>query len=342
MSIFLTLISNEGQEGKRNPERFTAELPYFLYLAENDWEVSLLHVAHPEIETLDWTEADSKANMMTFDMNIPTWRPPFVPLPSPYSSTLRDLELALPPGNYRTLADVWGAIQYGLLRKRGQILADRIETRSLTEEQKKLYLKEDYVSILNKEEWDSKVIDVPEQLTFRMPTELAVKLKLVKIVPSSFGGKTAIDGDNLLLWNLVDFEKQRSYGVDREVDGSNDGVIKNIVFQHDTAVQYGVGYNLSKQPFSNHNHRHLLIESDLVQSSFVGNKYEGLLRKITLDRSNLEHHIEFDQLQFHPLRKKVFKTIEIDIKHLDDSHPNFNPNGVTVLTLWLSRRSQRI
>ena len=337
MSIFLTLISNEGQEGKRNPERFTAELPYFLYLVENDWEVSLLHVAHPEIETLDWTDADSKANMMSFDMDIPG---------SPFPTTLRQQEFALPPGNYRTLADVWGAIQYGLLRKRGQILGKRAETRTFTKEQKELYLKEDYVSILNKEEWDSKVINVPDQMSFRMATELAVKLKLVKIVPSAFpgGGKTAIDGDNLVLWNLVDFEKERNYGVDREADGTNDGTIKNIVFQHDAAVQYGVGYNLSKQPFSTShlNHRHLLVESDLVQSSFVGNKYEGLLRKITLDRSNLEHHFEFDQLQFHPLRKKVFKTIEIDIKHLDDSHPNFKSDGVTVLTLWLSRRSQRI
>ena len=339
MSIFLTLISNEGQEGKRNPEHFTAELPYFLYLVENDWEVSLLHVAHPEIETLDWTDADSKANMMSFDMDIP--RHPRIPN---FPTLLEQQEFALPPGNYRTLADVWGAIQYGLLRKRGQILGQRAETRTFTKEQKKNYLEQDYVSILNKEEWDSKVIDVPEQMTFRMATELAVKLKLVKIIPSPFGGKTAVDGDNLLLWNLVDFEKERNYGVDREADGSNDGVIKNIVFQHDTAVQYGVGYNLSKQPFSTShpNHRHLLIESDLVQSSFVGNKYEGLLRKITLDRSNLEHHFEFDQLQFHPLRKKVFKTIEIDIKHLDDSHPNFKPNGVTVLTLWLSRRNQRI
>ena len=341
MSIFLTLISSEGQEGKRNPERFTAELPYFLYLVENDWEVSLLHVAHPEIETLDWTDADSKANMMSFDMDIPGSR---VPLASPFPTLLEQQKFALPPGNYRTLADVWGAIQYGLLRKRGQILGERAETRTFTKEQKELYLKEDYVSILNKEEWDSKVIDVPEQMSFRMATELAVKLKLVKIIPSPFGGKTAVDGDNLLLWNLVDFEKERNYGVDREADGTNDGAIKNIVFQHDTAVQYGVGYNLSKQPFSpsHPNHRHLLVESDLVQSSFVGNKYEGLLRKITLDRSNLEHHFEFDQLQFHPLRKKVFKTIEIDIKHLDDSHPNFKPNGVTVLTLWLSRRSQRI
>ena len=333
MSIFLTLISNEGQEGKRNPERFTAELPYFLYLVENDWEVSLLHVAHPEIETLDWTEADSKANMMSFEMNIPSH-----PRIHGFPTTLRDLEFALPPGNYRTLADVWGAIQYGLLRKRGQILGDRDETKNFTTEQKKAYLEQDYVSILNKEEWDSKVIDVPEQLSFKITTELAVKLKLVKIVPRQGGGEQAIDGDNLLLWNLVDFESSRNY----EVEWGSGNTVKNIVFQHDTPVQYGVGYNLSKQPFSNHNHRHLLIESDLVQSSFVGNKYEGLLRKITLDRSNLEHHIEFDQLQFHPLRKKVFKTIEIDIKHLDDSHPNFNPNGVTVLTLWLSRRSQRI
>ena len=335
MSIFLTLISNEGQEGKRNPERFTAELPYFLYLVENDWEVSLLHVAHPEIETLDWTDADSKANMMSFDMTIP--RHPRIPN---FPTLLEQQEFALPPGNYRTLADVWGAIQYGLLRKRGQILGQRAETRTFTNVQKKNYLEQDYASILNKEEWDSKVIDVPEQLTFRMTAELAVKLKLVKIIPRQGGGEQAIDGDNLLLWNLVDFESSRNY----EVDWGSGGTVKNIVFQHDTAVQYGVGYNLSKQPFSTShpNHRHLLIESDLVQSSFVGNKYEGLLRKITLDRSNLEHHFEFDQLQFHPLRKKVFKTIEIDIKHLDDSHPNFKPNGVTVLTLWLSRRSQRI
>ena len=330
MSIFLTLISNEGQEGKRNPERFTAELPYFLYLVENDWEVSLLHVAHPEIETLDWTDADSKANIMSFDMNLPG---------SPFPTVLGQQKFALPPGNYRTLADVWGAIQYGLLRKRGQILGERIETRTMTTKQKENYLKQDYVSILNKEEWDSKVIDVPEQLTFRMTAELAVKLKLVKIIPRGGGGEQAIDGDNLLLWNLVDFEKARNY----EVEWGSSGTVKNVVFQHDTAVQYGVGYNLSKQPFSisHPNHRHLLVESDLVQSSFVGNKYEGLLRKIILDRSNLEHHFEFDQLQFHPLRKKAFKTIEIDIEHLDDSHPNFKSNGVTVLTLWLSRRSQR-
>ena len=172
-----------------------------------------------------------------------------------------------------------------------------------------------------------------------MTAELAVKLKLVKFIPREGGGEQVIDGDNLLLWNLVDFEEGRNY----EVDFGSGGTVKNVVFEHDTAVQYGVGYNLSKQPFSisHPNHRHLLVESDLVQSSFVGNKYEGLLRKITLDRSNLEHHFEFDQLQFHSLRKKVFKTIDIDIKHLDDSHPNFKPDGVTVLTLWLSRRSQR-
>ena len=67
----------------------------------------------------------------------------------------------------------------------------------------------------------------------------------------------------------------------------------------------------------------------------------GRLRKITLDNAHLEHHFEFDQLQFHPLLKKVFKTIDIDIKHIDDQHANFKPNGVTVVTLWLSRRSER-
>ena len=208
-------------------------------------------MAHPEIETLDWTDADSKANIMSFDMNLPG---------SPFPTLLGQQKFALPPGNYRTLADVWGAIQYGLLRKRGQILGDRIETRTMTKAQKENYLKQDYVSILNKEEWDSKVIDVPEQLAFRMTAELAVKLKLVKIIPRQGGGEQAIDGDNLLLWNLVDFEKARNY----EVDWGSGGTVKNVVFQHDTAVQYGVGYNLSKQPFSisHPNHRHLLVESD--------------------------------------------------------------------------------
>ena len=276
MNIFLTLISNEGQEGKRNPERFTAELPYFLYLVENDWEVCLLHVAHPKIEALDWTDADLKANMMTFDMNVPDQARGHLTGPHVYK-TLRGLTFALPPGNYRTLSDVWGAIKYELLRTRGKTLGNQAESRDLSEVEKKNYLAQKYVSIINKEEWDSKVIDVPEQLEFRMAVGLAEKLKLVKLVPSSLqgGGKAAVDGDNLLLWNLVDFESSRNYGV----DSNTDGTITNIVFQHDTDVQYGVGYNLSKQPFStpHPNHRHLLVESDLVQSRFVGNKYTGLL-----------------------------------------------------------------
>ena len=51
----------------------------------------------------------------------------------------------------------------------------------------------------------------------------------------------------------------------------------------------------------------------------------GRLRKITLDNSHLEHHFQFGQLQFHPLRKTVFKAIDLDIKHIDDQHANSNP-----------------
>ena len=80
----------------------------------------------------------------------------------------------------------------------------------------------------------------------------------------------------------------------------------------------------------------MTYKTKLVVVLVVGN-----LRKSTLDNSHLEHHFEFDQLQFLPLLKKVLKTIDIDIKHIDDQHANFKPNGVTVVTLWLSRRSER-
>ena len=64
----------------------------------------------------------------------------------------------------------------------------------------------------------------------------------------------------------------------------------------------------------------------------------GRLPKITLDNSHREHHFDFKQLQFHPLRKKkkLFKN-----NYIDDKYVNFKPSEVTVVTLWLSRRSER-
>ena len=64
MSIYVTLLSPKG-----SPNKFTAKLPYFLYLTEKDWEVALVKLAHPVIEDIFWTSNEARRNTFSFQFS---------------------------------------------------------------------------------------------------------------------------------------------------------------------------------------------------------------------------------------------------------------------------------
>ena len=80
-----------------------------------------------------------------------------------------------------------------------------------------------------------------------------------------------------------------------------------------------MGPNLSRQPFPNtqtvkkqQGRQQLIIYTDLVIDSVVGNQEKGFLR--TMDAGNTDHQFDTTQRMFFPLRKTIFDSIAIDIQ----------------------------
>ena len=103
-----------------------------------------------------------------------------------------------------------------------------------------------------------------------------------------------------------------------------------------------MGPNLSRQPFSTtptvKPQQPLMIYTDLVAPSIVGNQEKGFLR--TLDVGNTEHQFDTRQRMYFPLGQTIFDSIAIDIQTATGQPAPFK-QGRTLITLQLSRKSPR-
>ena len=83
--------------------------------------------------------------------------------------------------------------------------------------------------------------------------------------------------------------------------------------------------------------RPLYIYSDLVQTQIIGGSETDLLREVIYkgSKSTFEPH----NLQFKPIRKNKFDTLEIGISETDGTQTEFlNSNDETVVTLCFRRK----
>ena len=110
-------------------------------------------------------------------------------------------------------------------------------------------------------------------------------------------------------------------------------------------THFFLGPNLSRQPIPStptvkpqQGQQQLMIYTDLVAPSIVGNQEKGFLR--TLDAGNTDHQFDTTQRMYFPLGKTIFDSIEIDIQTANGQPAPFK-QGRTILTLQLSRKSQR-
>ena len=121
----------------------------------------------------------------------------------------------------------------------------------------------------------------------------------------------------------------------------------SVSFKHaEQTCNLFLGANLSRQPFRTtptvkpqQGQQQLVIYTDLVDHSIVGNQQKGFLRTIDVDTTT--YHFDATQLMYFPLRKNIFDTIDIDIRTANGQPAPFK-QGNTVITLQLSRKSQRI
>ena len=120
----------------------------------------------------------------------------------------------------------------------------------------------------------------------------------------------------------------------------------SVSFTHpDFDYELFLGPNLSRQPIPTtptvkpqQGQQPLMIYTDLVAPSIVGNQEKGLLR--TLDAGNTDHQFDTRQRMYFPLGKTIFDSIAVDIQTADGQPAPFK-QGRTMVTLQLSRKSQR-
>jgi len=161
------------------------------------------------------------------------------------------------------------------------------------------------------------------------------------------GEELIVQEKNYPVKHIVDYDDRHKW---EETKGPRDkypphGIV-SISFTHPEFDYYFfLGPNLSRQPFPTtqtvkpqQGQQQLMIYTDLVTESIVGNQTKGLLR--TMDAGNTHHQFDTTQRMSFPLRKTIFDSIAIDIQTANGQLAPFK-QGSTILTLQLSRKSQR-
>ena len=92
--------------------------------------------------------------------------------------------------------------------------------------------------------------------------------------------------------------------------------------------------------------RSLYVYTDLVQTQFMGRSETDLLSEVEYDGSmngNVINSYEPQNLQFIPVRKNMFDTVEIGISEVDGTQAEFvgNKNENTVVTLCFRKRAYK-
>ena len=133
-------------------------------------------------------------------------------------------------------------------------------------------------------------------------------------------------------WTIID---------EKEVGFKPEGVASNSLFLRLQASVnwyiYGLGYTYHSPMYQK---RPLYMYTDLVQTQIMGRSETDLLSEVEYDGSAqgdiLKNSYEPQNLQFIPVRKNVFDTIEIGISEADGTQTEFvgNSHQSTVVTLF--------
>ena len=137
-------------------------------------------------------------------------------------------------------------------------------------------------------------------------------------------------------WTIIDT---------KEVGFKPEGVASNSLFLRLQASVnwyiYGLGYTYHSPMYQK---RPLYMYKDLVQTQIMGRSETDLLSEVEYDGSAqgdiLKNSYEPQNLQFIPVRKNVFDTIEIGISEADGTQTEFvgNSHQSTVVTLCFRKR----
>ena len=320
MSFYITLLSDQAQG---TGQKFTARLPHSHYLVEDDWEAALVHISHPgfnqqlEHQTKqNWTEEDSQKHWMKTDIR-------YIPKRGDGTAPIQvTKQIHLPPGYYHNLKEAWIAIAYEMEKQHMEVMMDiakmDVDDQAKRQELATLNLAQPYVKITNTgidPELDSLYVLIPANMQFEMEWKFAQLMRLVKWTPT-----------------VGPVNKYPPHG------------IVSVSFTHpDFDYYFFLGPNLSRQPFPTTQtvkpqQQQLMIYTDLVAQSIVGNQQKGFLR--AMDAGNTDHQFDTTQRMFFPLGKTIFDSIAIDIQTANGQPAPFK-QGNTILTLQLSRKSQR-
>ena len=350
MSFYITLISDQA-EGTW--QKFTTRLPHLHYLVEDDWEAALVHISHPafnqqlEHQTKqNWTKEDSEKHWMKTDIKYMRKRADGT---APLKVTK---QIHLPPGYYNNLKEARIAIAYEMEKQHMEVMMDisKMDVDDLSKRQQlaSLNLAQPYVKIANTgvaPELDSLYVLIPANMQFEMEWKLAGLMGFVR--DGKTGEGLIVQEKNYLEKDIVDYDDRHKW---EETIGPRDkhpprGIV-SVSFTHPEFDYYFfLGPNLSRQPFpttqtvkSQQGQQQLMIYTDLVIDSVVGNQQKGFLR--TIDADNTNHRFDTTQLMYFPLRKTIFDSIAIDIQTANGQPAPFK-QGSTIITLQLSRNRPR-
>ena len=210
-----------------------------------------------------------------------------------------------------------------------------------------LNLAQPYVKITNTSiapELDSLYVLIPANMQFEMEWKFAGLMGLVKDGTPS---ERVVQEKNYLVKNIVDYNDRHKWTVTTGPANKYPpyGHV-SVSFTHPDFNYYlFLGPNLSRQVFPStqtvkpqQGQQQLMIYTDLVSQSIVGNQEKGFLR--TLDAGNTDHQFDTTQRMYFPLGKTIFDSIAMDIQTADGQPAPFK-QGRTIITLELSRKSQR-
>ena len=194
-------------------------------------------------------------------------------------------------------------------------------------------------------ELDSLYVLIPANMQFEMEWKFAGLMGLVK---DGTRTERVVQEKNYLVKHIVDYNDRHKW---EPTTGPVNKypprwVIVSVSFTHpDFDYYFFLGPNLSRQPFPStptvkpqEGQQQLMIYTDLVAQSIVGNQQKGFLR--TMDAGNTDHQFDTTQRMYFPLGKTIFDSIAIDIQTANGQPAPFK-QGNTILTLQLSRKSQR-
>ena len=312
MSFFITLISDQAQG---TGQKFTARLPHLHYLVEDDWEVALVHISHPafnqqlEDQTKqNWTQEDSQKHWMKIDIK---YMPKRADGTAPIKVTK---QIHLPPGYYHNLKEAWIAIAYEMEKQHMEVMMDiaKMDVDDLSKRQQlaTLNLTQPYVKITNTgvaPELDSLYVLIPANMQFEMEWKFAQLMGLVK---DGTPTQQIVQEKNYLVKNIVDYDDRHKWSP--TIGPANKypphGIV-SVSFTHpDFDYYFFLGPNLSRQPFPTtqtvkpqQGQQQLMIYTDLVIDSVVGNQEKGFLR--TMDAGNTDHQFDTTQRMFFQTRQ---------------------------------------